>query len=696
MNILQLLPKLNVGGVEKGTVEVARFLTLKGHKAVVVSGGGALEKSLAAIGARHYCLPVGRKNPLIMLYCYLKLKQIIKKENIDIVHARSRIPALTGSFAARSTQRTFITTAHGQYKKHLISRVMGWGKIVIVANETMARYMNSIFGVNLGKMVIIPRGVDLEKFSFIPPSSKKNKTFRVGMIARYSPLKGHLDFLKAVSYVSRKMHNLEVVIMGDKKAAKEEYINKLELTARRLMVDKIVKFTDSDRDVADVLAGFDVLVSANTGQEAFGRTVIEAQARGVPVVATRIGGVVENVEDGVTGLLCEPMDPQGMAERIANYSRSPELMEKVARAARKQVEDKYALQKTMEMTLKAYSDVLGRKNILVFKISSLGDIILSVPSLRALRKRFQNAVIKVLVDVRFRDVLDGCPYVDEVITCDFKGRDKGAGFWRFVRKLRSEAFDISIDLQNNRKSHLSAFLAAIPERYGYNNGKWSFLINRKTGLPNKPIPPVEHQGCVLGLVGITNIEPRLELWAKAESVEWAEGFLLEGWLKKDQKLVAISLSASRRWRTKNWGLTQMAELTDMLAKEKGIRVLVLGVEEDQPDGEAFMKKTSAKPINAIGKTDTSRLISLIKRCDALVTGDSAPMHIAAATGTPFVALFGPTDPDRHASPANNKKVIKKNLRCSPCYKTSCIKGVKCMTSIKTREVFDALMELIEL
>ncbi|MBU1083796.1 MAG: glycosyltransferase, partial [Candidatus Omnitrophica bacterium] len=159
MNILQLIPKLNVGGVERGTVEVARHLTLNGHKAVVVSSGGALEQNLAAIGARHYKLPIGRKNPFVMIFCYFNLKEIIKKENINIVHARSRIPALSGYFAARSTKRVFITTAHGQYKKHLISRVIGWGKIVIVANETMARYMKDIFGIPMQKMRIIPRGV---------------------------------------------------------------------------------------------------------------------------------------------------------------------------------------------------------------------------------------------------------------------------------------------------------------------------------------------------------------------------------------------------------------------------------------------------------------------------------------------------------------------------------------------------------
>lgn len=694
MNVLQLVPKMNVGGVEKGTVEVARFLALKGHKSVVVSEGGKLEKSLSAAGARHYRLPVGRKNIFLGIYSYFKLKQLIKKENIDLVHARSRIPALIGYFAARHTQKTFITTAHGQYKKHLISRVMGWGKIVIVANVTMARYMSENFGLSTHKMFIVPRGVDLEKFSFITPSSKKDKIFRVGMIARYSPLKGHLDFLKAISYVSRKMRNIQAVIMGDISSAKPEYMKSLELAARRLAVDKIVEFRDSGEDVASVMGKLDVIVSANTSQEAFGRTIIEAQARGVNVVATKVGGVIENVTDGQTGLLCEPMDPTDMAKKIMKYADSPELMDRIALSARHQVEEKFSLKNSLELELKAYEEVLCRKSILIIKISSLGDVILSVPSLRAVRKKYPKAVIKVMVDVRFSGILKECPYIDDVIVCDFKERDKGMSFFKFVERVRSEDFDMSIDLQNNRRSHLTAFLSAIPERYGYNNGKLSLLLNRKVNPPKDKLSPVEHQAQVLALTGITKVEDRLELWSRKEDEDWVENFLRSGWFKTGQKLVAISISSSKRWETKNWSVSRMAELADMLASEKGVRVVAIGLEEDLERAEEFFRKTSAKPLNAVGKTDIGKLISLIKRCDALLTGDSAPMHIASAVGTPFTAIFGPTDPRRHISSFGKKNILKKELRCSPCYKTYCHRHLKCMNSIKTREVFDSLLELL--
>ncbi|HPN73036.1 MAG TPA: glycosyltransferase family 9 protein, partial [Candidatus Omnitrophota bacterium] len=298
------------------------------------------------------------------------------------------------------------------------------------------------------------------------------------------------------------------------------------------------------------------------------------------------------------------------------------------------------------------------------------------------------------VDVRFAGVLKDCPYLDEIITCDFNCRHSGKAYLKFVERLRAEDIDISIDLQNSRKSHITAFLAGVPERYGYNNGKLSFLLNRKINPPKGKMSPVEHQAQVLALAGITRVDPRLELWTKEEDDEWVENFLRSGWLKIGQKLVAISVSASKKWETKNWSVSRMAELADMLAAEKGIRTVVIGLEEDREKADELFKKTSAKPLDAVGKTDLGRLISLIKRCDALLTGDSAPMHIAAAVGTPFTALFGPTDPVRHVPLYERKKIIRKEMRCSPCYRSSCGRNMKCMASVKTCEVFDALTELI--
>ncbi|HNX90298.1 MAG TPA: lipopolysaccharide heptosyltransferase II [Candidatus Omnitrophota bacterium] len=693
MNVLQLLPKLELGGVERGTIEMSRYLTMKGHKAVVVSGGGRLEKSLTAAGAKHYMLPVGKKNPLIMVYCYFKIRAIIKKENIHLVHGRSRVPALIGYFAARAEKRTFITTAHGHYKKHLISKVMGWGKIVIVASNFMAQYMKENFGVLPGKIVVIPRGVDLERFSFIRPAKRADKVFRVGMIARFTPLKGHMDFLKAVAYVSRKMPNLEVVLMGDRNEARPDYIKKMDLAIKRYLIDKIVRFVGPGESVPEVLRGLDVLVSASREQEAFGRSIIEAQARGVPVVATRVGGVVETVEDGVTGLLCEASDPSDMANKIMKYASSLEFRQEIAEKARKNVEELYSVERCMSLELEAYRRACEIKKILVFKISSLGDVILSVPSLRAIRSRFADASIKVLVDVKFRKVLEGCPYVDEIITCDFNERDAGAGFFKLADRLRAEDFDFSVDLQNSTKSHLLAFLGMIPERFGYNNGKMSFLLNHKAVLPKKAMGPVDHQAQLLSILGINMVEKSLELWPGEEHKKWAKNFLQVNWLNEGQKLVGISLSASARWGTKNWGMSQIQSLADMLGKDD-IRVVFIGTPSDIPAAEKLTKKNNLKAINAVGKTNISQLIALIAECSVVVSGDSSPMHIAAGVGVPFVGLFGPTDPDRHAPPAVKCRIIGKKAKCSPCYKGECNNGHRCMSGIRPQEVYNAVKDLM--
>jgi len=482
--------------------------------------------------------------------------------------------------------------------------------------------------------------------------------------------------------------------MGDISSAKEEYMNKIHLSIKRLLLENIVTIKDSSEDVFKVMKDIDIFVSANREQEAFGRTLIEAQARGVPVVATRVGGVVENVIDEETGLLCEPNNPADMADKILRYIREPELIKRMAINARSNVEEKYSLEQMMIKTLEVYSDILNMKKILIFKISALGDIILAVPSIRAIRKNFRNATIKVLVDYRFREILEKCPYIDEIIACDLKSRDTGIGFLKLAGRLRSEDFDLSVDFQNNRKSHILSVLSMIPERYGFDNRKCSFLINRKISLPKNVVGPVDQQALVLGLLGITGIEENLELWTDMVNEEWAKKYLQKIWTIKGQKLVGLSISASRKWETKNWGVSQLSELAEMLAREKNIRVILFGAEEDMQDAKKFLKKTDVKVIDVVGKTTLAQCVSLMKKCDALVTGDSALMHMAAAINVPFVSIFGPTSPERHLPPAEKYKVLYKRIKCSPCYKPTCSRKMECLKGIKPREVFDALMELL--
>ena len=147
MNVLQVIPELNVGGVETGTIDLAKYLVRHGHKAVVVSNGGELVFGLESLGARHYCLPVHKKSLWTMIQTVKALRDVILREKIDIVHARSRVPAWIAYFACRKTKAVFITTCHGHYKNRFFSQVMGWSKLVIVPSEVIGRHMIDHFDV---------------------------------------------------------------------------------------------------------------------------------------------------------------------------------------------------------------------------------------------------------------------------------------------------------------------------------------------------------------------------------------------------------------------------------------------------------------------------------------------------------------------------------------------------------------------
>ncbi len=696
MNILQILPSLDVGGVETGTIDLAKYLVSRGHKAITISSGGRLVRELDAIGARHYNLPVGKKSLVSIIMMVKEVREIIRKEDIDVVHARSRVPALIAYFACKASGKAFITTAHGYYKKHLMSEAMGWGKYVIVASNIMAKHMVNNFNVPHDRIRLIPRGVDLNKFTFRDPSARHPEHFVVGMVSRITPLKGHSDFIRAVSILSRQISNLRAIIVGE--APKEKYKDDLALLIRRLGLESTIKFLPATNDVPAVMKELDVLVSATVTPEAFGRVIIEAHASGVPVVATQVGGVVDIVEDRKTGLMCAPQNPKDMADKVLELYKDKKLRAELATESKKRVELLFNLSKMMDKTLAVYEEAVGTLNILVIKLSAIGDVILSSPSLKAMRAKYPKAKIKVLVGIQSREVLDGCPYIDETIVCDFKGKHRGlTGLWRLGKVLRSSSFDIAIDLQNSRKSHILAALSFAGLRYGYDNGKFSFLLNRAIRDDAGNLDPIEHQFRTLRAAGIRPQDKRLELWPSEADEKQVDKLLAEGWIKPSMGLVGINVRASSRWGTKNWPAANIIELCDTLAKEFNIRVVLTGADEDAGFARAIAKSAKSKPLVAAGRTSILELAGLMKRFKVYLTPDSAPMHIAASMGTPCIALFGPTDPGRHVVPHKNCVVITKKdqLKCAPCYSPDCARNAACMKKITVDEVLAAMRPFLK-
>lgn len=696
MNILQILPELNVGGVETGTVDFSRYLVNAGHKAVVVSAGGRLVKDLESSGVVHYEVAVHKKSLFTVIRAIKAVEAIIKKENIDIVHARSRVPAWIAYFACRRTCTVFITTCHGYYKKHPFSYVMGWAKKVIVLSNVIARHMIEDFSVPYERISLIPRSVDLEKFKYISPDTKRNEEFNVGIIGRITPIKGHLDFIKAMAKAMRLIPRLKIWIVGDAPASKAAYKEQLQILTRRLGLWHATEFLGTQKDIPAVLSHLDLLVLATTTQEAFGRVIIEAQAAGVPVVATKVGGVIDIIEDGKTGILVPVSDPAAMQEAVARIYKDPGLAKRIAENALKKLKSNYTLELMAGRTIDVYRQALNNFKILIIKFSSVGDVILSTAAIKAIKEKFgPHYKVSLFVGEAAKDVVLRCPYIDELIVCDFKDRDKGpAGFLNLARILRKKNFDIVIDLQNNRKSHLFSFLSLAPNRYGYDNKKFSFLLNHRIKDSKEPQEPLTHQFKILNMLGIELKEAALELWPAEEDRQYIDEFLSTQWLSSETKLVGINMSASLKWQSKNWPVEHMAKLCDELSRRK-LRVVITGTNNDLARANLLINSVSTtKPINACGKTTINQLACLIKKCSVYISPDSAPLHVAAAVKTPFVALFGPTDPKRHLAPAKDYVLIDKGLECAPCYRSKCKSG-ECLRLITPQEVLEAVEKLLK-
>jgi len=689
MNILQILPELNVGGVETGTVDFAKYLVAHGHKSVVVSAGGTLVDELEKGKTKHYTLPVHKKSLISIIHLIGALRKIIMQEEIDIVHARSRVPGWISYFACRKTKSSFVTTCHGYYQSRIFSQIMGWAKLVIVPSEIIGRHMIDDFKVSSQSIRCIPRSVDLDKFKKIKKRKHEHKgNFTIAMIGRITPLKGHIYFIKAMAGVIRRIPYAKIWIIGDAPVKKELYKRELEMLVKRLGLAENFEFLGARKDIPELLEKTDVLVLATTTQEAFGRVILEAQAAGVPVVATKVGGVVDIIDDEKTGLLVMPKDTEAMAKAVCRLFKDQKFSRNLVREAKKKLQEKYTLDHMAQKTLGVYEELLSSINILVVKISSLGDVVLITASLKAIREKYPNAKITCLVGKESRKILQNCPYLDGIIIYDYKNKDKGwLNFFKLSQKLRKYRFDKVIDFQNNRKSHLFSYLSFPKSSYGYNNGKWGFLLSNQVKNPQNDIPAVDHQFKILNMLDIQQKKDVcLELWPSKKDKRYVEGLLQSEWLSVKSKMVGINIAASEKWKTKRWPLEYIVRFCDILSN-KNIRVVMVGEDKDKCLVEEIVSMTKSKPAIFVGKTDIMQLAVLIKMCQVFVSLDSAPMHIAAAMEVPLVALFGPTDAERHRPPAKQIVVLDKKLECAPCYSPFCkILTHACMKAITPEDV----------
>lgn len=382
-NILQIIPSLKSGGIERGVVEINNYLVKNGFNSFVLSSGGKMVYQIEQAGGRHITMDVATKNPFKMFMNIFKIRKIIKENNIDLVHVRSRAPAWSAYFACKKIKCPLISTIHGNYsvgnflfswlKRFYNSSMVRADKIICVSNYIKEyAYKNyRIFRKKLesGDVEVIHRGVDVDLFNPSKVSQERiialinkmqvaNDLPIILLPGRLTEWKGQLYFMDVLSMVKNK--NYLCLIVGDAKDH-EDYLNKLKDKIKEKHLEGLVKIEDN---ISDMSAGYmlaDIVVSTSIRGEAFGRVVPEAQAMKKMVIATSIGGSLETIIDDKTGWLVDPNNKKKFAEiidKVLNMSREEKA--KMGEVARQHIVDNYTTEKMCSKTVNLYNKMLNK------------------------------------------------------------------------------------------------------------------------------------------------------------------------------------------------------------------------------------------------------------------------------------------------------------------------------------------------
>lgn len=314
------------------------------------------------------------------------------------------------------------------------------------------------------------------------------------------------------------------------------------------------------------------------------------------------------------------------------------------------------------------------------------------PALAALKKGFPNSHISLLINPWVREIFDGNPNVDETIIYDERGKERTLkAKIRFIRSLRNRNFDMGIIMQpRSYKAALFVYLSRIPQRIGYSHSLRNLLLTRRVKPPKASVHAIDmFLNIVLSLgVALAGKEPYLPFSPKAE--DWADRFLEEKGINRGELLIGINPGAFKQ--SKRWPEPRYAELSDILIKEFKTKVIIF---QGPGENEIIEKVVSLMKEKAIiAKTGIKELSALSRKCKLFVGNDTGPMHVAAASGTPVIALFGPADPQRSRPWGRDHVVIKKDLPCSPCSRVVC-KELTCMESITVEDVLQAVQSQLK-
>ena len=343
-------------------------------------------------------------------------------------------------------------------------------------------------------------------------------------------------------------------------------------------------------------------------------------------------------------------------------------------------------------------------DILIIKLSAIGDVVHSLPLLEVLRGRFPASRIDWLIEEAASNIVEGHPDLDELIVfprksllerCIKKGEYANVGreLITFFKELRRREYHVVIDLQGLLKSGILTFIARGSRKIGLNGAREgsSVFVKEQVSFPGPEIHALDRYLCVAKHLGVAD-----PVWnGKIPIYDTDKGYVDDLLVGLDGNCALVAINPMAKWASKLWDLERFACLADVINKNLGATIIFTGSETDKIAIEKIVAGMRTKALNLAGKTSLKQLAYLYGKCAVVISTDTGPMHMAAAMGSSVVAIFGPTSPLRTGPYGSNRRVVRTGLSCSPCFKKSC-DHMLCMKGITVEQVYDTVKEAINI
>ena len=381
--IFQILPSLDNtgGGVERGTLDIAKHLQEIGYKSVIISSGGDMSEKYKHKGVTHYTLPLYKKNIFNLYNLRKKFKKILNELSPDLIHIRSRWPALCFNKVIKESGIPLVTTYHGTYSgnnnffKKKYNSLMTEGDMVIGISRFIISHVAEFFPQSIKKLKLVNRGIDtkyfdlnaitrLRKENFLKSISIDEKKHIILLPARLSEWKGHEIAISAAASISRDHPELEfVMLFVGSNQGRKKYSSILEKQIVKLSLQNKIMFTGNRNDMPSIYSIADVIISTSIEPEAFGRVSAEAGAMTKPIIATNLGGSKDIILNNQTGWLIKEKDPEALAKKIVKVIKMSQIdKDKVGNSARKRIIDNFGIKQMLDKETIIYEELIKRKH----------------------------------------------------------------------------------------------------------------------------------------------------------------------------------------------------------------------------------------------------------------------------------------------------------------------------------------------